>query len=214
MRHGYTSCAALKAWRGNKKVASLVCSTRTCRPGQQAFLEESSTCAAGVEKGHRSFEGESSHNMLGVVCRRLIFPLNEWREGTRVLSGLRGLEESQYAPTEVLDDIRRRKLQRLLRHAFDHVPFYRKRFRDSGIIPDEIRGFDDLGRLPPLTKDDIVGNLDRLTAANIPIIGNAPCGERRFDRPTHALLARQPLPQHQERGAVSLRLMDRLASRR
>ncbi len=106
--------------------------------------------------------------MLGVISRRLLYPLNEWREGTHIGAELLALETSQYAPAQELADMRRRKLQKLLRHAFDNVPFYRQRFRDSGITPDDIRGFDDLRRLPPLTKDDIVGNLDSLTATNVP----------------------------------------------
>jgi len=81
---------------------------------------------------------------------------------------LRGLQESQYAPAGELAEMRSRKLQALLRHAFHNVPFYRQRFQDSGMTPDDIRNFDDLRRLPPLTKDDILGNLDNLTATTIP----------------------------------------------
>jgi len=106
--------------------------------------------------------------MFGAISRRLLYPLNEWREGTQILPGLRALQTSQYAPAEDMADMRWRKLQRLLCHAFHNVPFYRQHFRDSGITPDDIRGFDDLRRLPPLTKDDIVGNLDNLTATNVP----------------------------------------------
>jgi phenylacetate-CoA ligase len=106
--------------------------------------------------------------MLGVISRRLLFTLNEWREGTRLLPEMRVLETSQYAPVDRLSNLRLRKLHSLLRHAFDNVPFYRRRFQESGVTPDDIRSFEDLRRLPPLTKDDIIGGGGSLLALNIP----------------------------------------------
>ncbi len=106
--------------------------------------------------------------MLGIITRRLCYPLNERREGTHVLASLRSLRASERASAISLADVRWHKLQAILRHAFETVPFYRERFRASGASPESIRSFEDLRRLPPLTKDDILSNLDRLVSTVIP----------------------------------------------
>lgn len=49
-----------------------------------------------------------------------------------------------------------RMLRRLVREACDHVPLYRKKYRAAGVDPDAIRSLDDLGRLPVLTKRELV----------------------------------------------------------
>lgn len=57
-------------------------------------------------------------------------------------------------------------LQPLLRHCFEKVPFYRRRFQEAGVAPSGIRSLDDLPKLPILTKDDIRKHLDELLASN------------------------------------------------
>ena len=107
-------------------------------------------------------------DLIAPLSRKLFQPLNEWREGKRILASLRCLTATQYASADHLFDLRLRKLHLLMRHAFDNVSFYRRRFQESGITPDDIRGFEDLRRLPPLTKDDIISGGDSLVAVNIP----------------------------------------------
>jgi phenylacetate-CoA ligase len=58
-----------------------------------------------------------------------------------------------------------RKLRKMLHFAGQHVPFYRERFRETGIRPEEVRTEEDLLRIPVLTKEDIRRNFpDRLLA--------------------------------------------------
>ena len=47
------------------------------------------------------------------------------------------------------------KLREIVRYAFDHVPFYRRKFRDLGINPTDIMKKDDLEKLPTICKDEI-----------------------------------------------------------
>jgi len=51
-----------------------------------------------------------------------------------------------------LQDLQNRKLRRLLRYAYDRVPFYRKRFRSVNLAPEDIKNVDDLRRLPTITR--------------------------------------------------------------
>ncbi|MEY9967913.1 phenylacetate-CoA ligase [Streptacidiphilus sp. MAP12-16] len=46
-------------------------------------------------------------------------------------------------------------LQQTLRHAYDHVELYRKKFDAAGVTPDDCRTLEDLGRFPFTTKADL-----------------------------------------------------------
>jgi phenylacetate-CoA ligase len=101
------------------------------------------------------------------IVNRITYPLNERREGTRVLPHLRSLGTTQFLDPDRLHDLRLRKLRAILEHAFHNTVFYRKRFHEAGITPDDIRDFDDLRRLPRLTKDDVVYRQSELKADNL-----------------------------------------------
>lgn len=50
------------------------------------------------------------------------------------------------------------RLQGVLRHVYESVPFYRQALRDRGVTPDGVRSLDDLARLPFTTKLDFRDN--------------------------------------------------------
>jgi phenylacetate-CoA ligase len=51
----------------------------------------------------------------------------------------------------------RAQLRRLVRHAYDAVPFYRERLDRSGLRPEAVAGPADLARLPVVTKRELRG---------------------------------------------------------
>ncbi|WP_170610390.1 phenylacetate--CoA ligase PaaK [Ruegeria arenilitoris] len=66
-------------------------------------------------------------------------------------------------PIEIasIDEIRGLQLDRLkwsLRHAYENVPMYRKRFEDAGVHPDDLKTLGDLGRFPFTYKNDLRDN--------------------------------------------------------
>ncbi len=80
----------------------------------------------------------------------------------------RELEESQWLPPERVKELQWRKLQRLLQHAYEHVPFYRQKLKNAGVHPQDIRTPEDYSRLPILTKADINEHLQDLVADGFP----------------------------------------------
>ena len=68
---------------------------------------------------------------------------------------LADLRESQWLSPEKMRELQLGKLRKLVLHAYKHVPYYRDRMREMGIVPDDIRALDDLQKLPFLTKDDV-----------------------------------------------------------
>lgn len=83
------------------------------------------------------------------------------------LSGLEGYPapplswEIETAPRERLARIQDSGLRRLVRRAWDRVPFYRERWEAQGIRPEEIQGRGDLGKLPVVCKRDLEESLLR-----------------------------------------------------
>ena len=66
-------------------------------------------------------------------------------------------------PIEIasLDEIQALQLERLkwsLRHAYDNVAMYRKRFDDAGVHPDDLKSLSDLAKFPFTYKDDLRNN--------------------------------------------------------
>ena len=59
-------------------------------------------------------------------------------------------------------------LSRLLDHAYENVPYYRRVFDERGLVPADIRTPDDLTLLPFLTREDLQKNLADLKARNYP----------------------------------------------
>jgi phenylacetate-CoA ligase len=60
-----------------------------------------------------------------------------------------------------VDELRHLQLERLkwtLRHAYDSVPHYRKKFDAHGVRPDDLKRLEDLARFPFTTKQDLREN--------------------------------------------------------
>ena len=50
------------------------------------------------------------------------------------------------------------RLRAIVRYTYDCVPFYRRRMDEAGVSPSDIRGIDDLARLPFMQKQDLRDN--------------------------------------------------------
>ncbi|TFH58008.1 MAG: phenylacetate--CoA ligase family protein [Candidatus Zixiibacteriota bacterium] len=93
---------------------------------------------------------------------RVLYPLDVMRRGSRELRILTRLEETERFGSEKLHDLRLGALLQLLDHATRYVPFYQKRFAESGFNINTVKDFDDLKRLPILTKRDIQDHREEL----------------------------------------------------
>ncbi len=78
------------------------------------------------------------------------------------------LQESQWWSKEKLEEYQMQQFKKLLHHAYKNVPYYRRIFDERGLRPNDIQDFDDLKKLPYLTKEIIRNNLKNLIARNYP----------------------------------------------
>ncbi|MDO4517260.1 MAG: phenylacetate--CoA ligase [Bacillota bacterium] len=63
--------------------------------------------------------------------------------------------EIETMPQDQLRALQSERLVKQVRHVYDNVPYYRKKMEEKGLTPDDIKGLDDLHKLPFLTKDDL-----------------------------------------------------------
>lgn len=99
--------------------------------------------------------------------RHLLLPLGDLVYGSRVKHELKKLEENDFITEGELREIQNEKLQKLLRHCYETVPYYTRLFDGLGIKPDEIKSREDLKVLPVLTKQIIRDNYDDLFSTTI-----------------------------------------------
>ena len=57
-----------------------------------------------------------------------------------------------------IEDIQLERLRHMACKAYENVPFYKKRFDESGIKPEMIKSLSDLKNLPFTTKEDLRDN--------------------------------------------------------
>ncbi len=63
--------------------------------------------------------------------------------------------EIETMPVEQLRKLQSERLVRQVRHVYDNVACYRQRMDELGLTPDDIRGIEDLHKLPFLSKADL-----------------------------------------------------------
>ena len=70
------------------------------------------------------------------------------------------LDRSQWWTIEQLRVYQLSEFSKLLDHAYENVPYYRRVFKEKGLHPDHIQTRNDFNNIPFLTKQDIRGNQD------------------------------------------------------
>lgn len=72
------------------------------------------------------------------------------------------LGRMERATPAAMEEYQNIRLQAVITHAYETVPYYRRVFEDRGLKPADIRTRADLVKLPVLTRKDIVQNFDAL----------------------------------------------------
>lgn len=105
---------------------------------------------------------ESSPDWLRALYARI--PVGV-RMGSAYRRTVREIQAVEYATQESLQDIQSQLLQRLIHHAYDQVPYYRKGMDERGLTPRDISALDSIRLLPLISKREIRDNPSLFTAA-------------------------------------------------
>ena len=85
-----------------------------------------------------------------------------WHGGRDIRDNRRQLERTQWLSPAELQDWQLERLRALVRHAYDNVPYLRRRYQAAGIQPEDITAFNDFEKLPFMTRDDLNEHLEEL----------------------------------------------------
>jgi len=105
--------------------------------------------------------------MYQQIYKNILFPLYETGfRGRNTLKYLNNLEDSQWYSREDLRSIQWEKLLKLLKNAYENVPFYNSMLKKIDLNPEDIKSIGDFQKIPYLTKNDIQTNGNALVAVN------------------------------------------------
>lgn len=100
------------------------------------------------------------------LVANLLFPLQEKLKKHDTVAIRKQMEDSQWWPSERLEQRRLERLSKLLVSANKHVPYYRQCFQEIGFDPAQTSSLADLQKLPLLTKGIIRAQGERMKADN------------------------------------------------
>jgi phenylacetate-CoA ligase len=107
-------------------------------------------------------------DLFAPIVRHIVAPLWAVEEGSPYLGYVKLLERSQYLTEEELRHRQWHRLKRIIAHAYNNCPFYRRLWDSLGISPDDVRSWKDFSELPLLTKKQIRASAQDMVARNIP----------------------------------------------
>ncbi|MDD3857787.1 MAG: phenylacetate--CoA ligase family protein [Methanoculleus sp.] len=116
----------------------------------------------GVRMNRRGLRALRLDNSVTARALRILPAYSAFRKTYALLRESRGWSREDLAAYQA------RELSRLLDHAYENVPYYRRIFVERGLVPGDIRGPADLELLPFLTREDLQANLPDLKARNYP----------------------------------------------
>jgi phenylacetate-CoA ligase len=76
------------------------------------------------------------------------------------------LEESQWWTKSRIQEYQAVELQRVVKHAYTTVPYYRRVFDQHGVRPEQIQSRADLSKLPLLSKEDVREHLRHMVSSH------------------------------------------------
>lgn len=68
-------------------------------------------------------------------------------------------EKMERLPRKEIKEIQIKRLKEVVHRVYDKVPFYRKKFKEMNLRPEDIRSLEDVRKLPFTTKDDLRDNM-------------------------------------------------------
>ena len=106
-------------------------------------------------------------HFYSIIDRKVLLPLAERIKGRNLTGELDHLQETQWLSKGDLLKVQNEKLQALIRHCYENVPYYIRVFNSLGLKPEDFQSREDLAKLPILTKEIIREHYDELVTKDM-----------------------------------------------
>jgi len=107
-------------------------------------------------------------SMYEFLIKHVFTPVVDFHRGANTMKRLEELEGTQWWPRERILALQDERLRKLVRYAYDSVPYYRKVFEQCALKPEDIVTSVDLVKLPILTRQLVRNNFSDLVARGFP----------------------------------------------
>lgn len=101
------------------------------------------------------------------IDKHFLLPIGDLVYGSDIGHQWKTLQRNEFLSSEEVVEIQNRKLQKLIKHCYETVPYYHRLFDSLGVTPDDIRCREDLQVLPILTKQTIRDHYDEMFSTAI-----------------------------------------------
>jgi len=68
------------------------------------------------------------------------------------------LKKDQWKDRSQLKNVQFKRLRAIIKHAYDYIPYYHRLFSSAKIKPEDIRSYEDIGKIPLTSKQDVQKN--------------------------------------------------------
>jgi phenylacetate-CoA ligase len=88
---------------------------------------------------------------------RVAFPLTSYLFNRKdIIANYEEMIVSETQPDEFRRELQLKKVKKLLRYAYDFCPYYTEKFKSIGLVPEEVTNLQDLRRIPPLSRQEVI----------------------------------------------------------
>jgi len=106
--------------------------------------------------------------MISTLVRNVLIPLYDFATGNPTRRYMRELEKSQWFTRGKIKELQEKRLRRLIKHAYETVPYYHRIFRKNKLNFNDIKSLDDLAKLPILSRENVRDEFDALISRGYP----------------------------------------------
>lgn len=102
------------------------------------------------------------------IYEAMIVPGYDLARNTSRVKYYHELDRTQWLPADEICKLQQSNLRRLIKHAYESVPYYRGIFKERNLSPDDIKQVEDLIKLPILTKREVNAYFQELNSLSTP----------------------------------------------
>ena len=107
-------------------------------------------------------------SLYNYIDKYLLLPMADILYGSSLSAQLKVLKGSEFNDENEILASQNKKLQSLVKHCYETVPYYQRVFKSLGLTPSDIQTREDLQKLPILTKQIIRDNYDDFFSTAVP----------------------------------------------
>lgn len=108
------------------------------------------------------FAPDADMDLTALAIKHIFYPLWVAKNRSSRLRYLADLEKSQYWSKNILIEHQWSSFRELVTHAFETCPYYRMKFQQASISPNDLHSHEDIQKIPMITKEEIQEHRDEM----------------------------------------------------